>query len=194
MTDHPVSRPPNIVSLPGRDRHGPGEAALREVIEAYERRLHRYLASKVPADDIPDVLQETWGRLARVLGADPEAVLSASYVFKTADNIVRDQYRRRKVRQQDDHVMLDAEHLAENAPSPLEHLRWRQSLARVRAAFDSLPPLQRRIVLLHRIDGMSLPEVARELGVPLRTVERNLSRALAKCRMELEEAGWFSQT
>jgi len=176
--------------------HGPDTVrqaqALRRLIETYDGRLHRYLARKVPDAEIEDAVQEVYGRLSRVLAADPGAQLLSSYVFKTADNISRDQFRRRRVRQQDQHVELP-ENLTQSEPSPLEHLHWRQNLSAVKAALNRLPPVQRRILLLHRLEGMSLPEVSAELDMPLRTVERNLSRALGACRTELEEAGWFGR-
>lgn len=183
----------NVVHLPGRVADAAAGRALAAVIETYDRRLARYLARRLPADDVPDALQEVYGRLTRVLGADPQAQLQAAYIFKTADSIVRDHFRRRRVRQHGAHVEID-DHLPEPGPSPFDSLLWRQNLARVRQALDTLPPMQRRILLLHRLDGMSLPDVARELGVPLRTVERHLSRALAACRIKLEEAGWASTT
>jgi RNA polymerase sigma-70 factor (ECF subfamily) len=187
--------PENIVRLPGQAERASAATtrALAEVMRAYDRRLSRYLLRKLPADDVPDALQEIYSRLTRILGADPEATLSAAYVFKTADSIVRDQYRRQRVRHHSAHVEIE-DHIPAQAPSPFENLLWRQNLGRVRQALDSLPQVQRRILLLHRLDGMSLPEVAQELGVPLRTVERHLSRALAACRIKLEEAGWASTT
>ncbi len=183
----------NVVHLRGRVADAAAGRALAAVIEAYDRRLARYLARRLAVDDVPDALQEVYGRLTRVLGADPQAQLSAAYVFKTADSIVRDQFRRRRVRHHGAHVEIE-DHLPEPGPSPFDSLLWRQNLNRVRQALDALPPVQRRILLLHRLDGMSLPDVARELGVPLRTVERHLSRALAACRIKLEEAGWASTT
>ena len=186
----PDPDPENIVRLPA---HAPARAdaattrALAAVIEAYDRRLARYLARRLPGDDIPDALQEIYSRLTRILGGDPQAQLSAAYVFKTADSIVRDQFRRQRVRHHGAHVEIE-DHLPTQMPSPFENLLWRQNLARVRKALDALPQVQRRILLLHRLDGMSLPDVAQELGVPLRTVERHLSRALTACRLQLEKA------
>jgi RNA polymerase sigma factor (sigma-70 family) len=192
-----MPEPENIIHLPGRLAEGRASAAttraLAAVIEAYDRRLWRYLARRLAQDDIADARQEVYGRLTRILSADPEAQLSAAYVFKTADSIVRDQFRRRRVRHHDSHVELE-DHVAAETPSAFDTLHWRQNLNRVRQALDKLPQVQRRVLLLHRLDGMSLPEVAQELGVPLRTVERHLSRALAACRITLEEAGWPKRT
>ncbi len=196
----PASDPENVVRLPRPDdgRSAATTRALAAVIEAYDRRLSRYLLRRLPADDVADAMQEVYSRLTRILSADPQAQLAAAYIFKTADSIVRDLFRRQRVRQHSAHVTIDdhepAQQLASSTPSPFESLLWRQNLAKVKQALDTLPAVQRRILLLHRLDGMSLPEVAQELGIPLRTVERHLSRAVSACRLTLEEAGWPSTT
>ncbi|MDV6330696.1 sigma-70 family RNA polymerase sigma factor [Asticcacaulis sp. 201] len=192
-----MPEPENIIHLPGRLAEGHASAAttraLAAVIEAYDRRLWRYLGRRLAQDDIADARQDVYGRLTRILSADPTAQLSAAYIFKTADSIVRDHFRRRRVRHHDSHIELE-DHVAAETPSAFDTLHWRQNLNRVRQALDKLPQVQRRVLLLHRLDGMSLPEVAQELGVPLRTVERHLSRALVACRITLEEAGWPKRT
>jgi RNA polymerase sigma-70 factor (ECF subfamily) len=53
------------------------------------------------------------------------------------------------------------------------------------AVLDALPPDQRHAVVMHHVLGMSVPEIARELGIPAETVRSRLRLA----RTRLRDAG-----
>ncbi len=53
---------------------------------------------------------------------------------------------------------------------------------RAAALLDTLPPDQRHAVVLHHILGMSVPEIARELGIPSETVRSRLRLARTRLR------------
>jgi RNA polymerase sigma-70 factor (ECF subfamily) len=52
-----------------------------------------------------------------------------------------------------------------------------------------LPERCRRIFLLRVADGLSYPEIARELAVSESTVRTQMARALAKCADAMRERG-----
>ena len=52
-------------------------------------------------------------------------------------------------------------------------------------AFRQLDPAQRAVLVLHYYVGMSVPQVAETLGVPLGTAQSRLARALATMRSTL---------
>ena len=184
----------NIVRLPLPDTTGDvrSETSLRKLIQSYERRLYRHLSRKLNQQDVEDALQEIYIRLTRILRLEAPTELNAGYVFKVANSVIHDLYRRRKVRHFDNHVEIDHD-LEAKAPSPLDELLWRQTAEIVKQAINQLPKIERRILLMHRVDTMTLNEISKELDIPLRTVERQLCRALATCRLKLEELGCFSQ-
>lgn len=51
-------------------------------------------------------------------------------------------------------------------------------LGRALIALDALPERTRSIFLLHRIDGYSYPEIADQLGVSRKAVEKHMTRAI----------------
>jgi RNA polymerase sigma-70 factor (ECF subfamily) len=53
---------------------------------------------------------------------------------------------------------------------------------RAAALLDALPPDQRHAVVMHHILGMSVPEIARELGIPAETVRSRLRLARTRLR------------
>jgi RNA polymerase sigma-70 factor (ECF subfamily) len=88
------------------------------------------------------------------------------------------------------HVELEPT-VASAQPDPFDYARSRQNVAHLKQAILALPRIQRRVLLMHRMDNMSLQEVSAELGIPLRTVQRHMMEALATCRQHLQRLGWY---
>lgn len=72
------------------------------------------------------------------------------------------------------------EELADERPSPEEEFRDSELRARLRKCAALLSPTLRRTFQLRVVDGLSILETARILGVPQGTVKAQLARARAK--------------
>jgi RNA polymerase sigma factor (sigma-70 family) len=163
---------------------------IHEVISRFGERLRRYLFRAIRPEDAEDALQEIYARLSRLAKGQPPPDFNATYVFKTADSVLRDLYRRRRSRASDAHTEI-SEVLASDTPSPFDEVRWRQNVELIRAAIRQLPPAERRVLLQHRVEGRSLTDISQTSRTPMRTVQRQLSQALARCRVILKDCGWF---
>ena len=73
--------------------------------------------------------------------------------------------------------------------TPSMALTTREELARIEAAFASLPEDWRDVVAMVRMQGLSHGEVARRLGRTESATRTVLSRALARMATELERSG-----
>jgi RNA polymerase sigma-70 factor (ECF subfamily) len=64
-----------------------------------------------------------------------------------------------------------------------------------RAAFAKLPWMQREIFRLNAVEKLSYPEMAWLLGINVRTVERQLAKALYKIgkQMDGERLSWWER-
>lgn len=163
---------------------------IEAVVARFDARLRSYLARAMKPEDIDDGLQEIYTRLARLARSIPPPDFNASYVFKTADSVMRDLYRRQRARGGGAHTEI-SEDVAADQPSPFDQLRWRQNVDRLRHALARLPAAERRVLLQNRIEGLTITDIAHRNGTPVRTVQRQLSQALLKCRETLKEHGWF---
>jgi len=171
-----------------------GDARAAAVVAAaarqHDRRLRRYLAQLLGVTDSEDAAQEVYARLLHVARDGRSEPFSLTYIKRTAESAALDILRRRRVRQSQRHVELD-EQIAAVDPTPIDNALGRQSLQHLKQAMMALPTLQRRILLMHRFDDMSLAEVAIELGMPLRTVQRHMMQGLAACRLHMQHLGWL---
>jgi RNA polymerase sigma factor (sigma-70 family) len=158
------------------------------VIDEHDGALRRFLRRWMSdPQEISDVTQEVYLRLMR--GGSPGKLSdnARAYVFTTAVNLVRDRKRRARARHLDQHVPLEeAESVRCPTQSPEETTQWLQQVELLKAALRGLEPRYRQVFVLHKIQNRTYPEIARELGVCVRTVERYLTIALAHCRQKLK--------
>lgn len=156
-----------------------GREQFMEWVSAFRPELHRYCARMMgSAMDGEDVLQEALAKAFFQLSQSVSLPPLRPWLLRIAHNTALDQlkrYERRYVDVLDDAV---AETLADDAADP----------ATVRAAlalFLDLPVLQRSVVILKDILGLSAEDIAETLQTTVPAVKAALVRGRAK----LAEAG-----
>lgn len=162
-------------------------SGLQRVVLNERSRLLRFLAARGVGEDAEDVLHDLWQRVAATPVqpiADP-----LSYLFRAAENLVRDRRRStvsRDRRHQDWH---DASVGDEEEAQGERALIAREQLREVQEALAALGPRVERVFRRCRLDGVGQALVARELGVSLSSVEKDLQkayRALAQLRAKFD--------
>lgn len=66
-------------------------------------------------------------------------------------------------------------------PSEEEFALLREAIEAVALMLEGLPDNVRHAFVLNRLEGMTHPEIARELGVSVATIERWIRRAVTQC-------------
>lgn len=136
-------------------------------------------------EDVDDLVHDVFVRLARsedLLSRSGEAFrTNRAYMFSIANNLLVDRLRQQKVRQryqQEQQGLLDqAQEI-----SPEIIARERQQLQVVERAIMSLPPVWRKAFVMSRFKYMSYKEIAEEMDVSWRSVEKYIANALVKIR------------
>lgn len=73
------------------------------------------------------------------------------------------------------------------AGDPARILEGRQRLALLADCIHALPPRCRDVFVMHRIHGAAQEEIARHLGISLKTVEKHLRLGTAACRRHMAD-------
>lgn len=156
----------------------------------YRQSLLNYLTGIMPGgrQDAQEILHETYIRLLRHNDLERLEENPRAYIFTIATNLVRDSLRRGKSRKEDAHTDAEDCELATEAPSPLRSVSWQQSVAQLKQALLQLKPQTRQIFLLSRFEELTYPEIAEQLKLSSRTVERHMSKASQTLRDALGEA------
>lgn len=171
---------PTLMVEPQIDWGDDAADALRLVYASEYRRLvglARLLVDR--SDDAEEVAQEafahTWARLGRVHG-DP-----LSYVRRAVVNQSRGRLRRRRTAAAH---RPDATADAESAERGAERAAAAGAVLR---QIEGLPRRQRECVVLRFYADLTVPEIARAIGVAEGSVKSHLHRALATLALELED-------
>jgi RNA polymerase sigma-70 factor (ECF subfamily) len=137
-----------------------------------------------------DLVQEVFVRAYLRLRSLREPSRFVAWICRVARNLATDWARRGQTRSAimpliplDESVERTVRHPDQD---PRQIAADEQERASVRAAIARLPPEQREVVLLHFVDGLSMRDIADNLGVAPSTVSRQLARATRELRGALE--------
>lgn len=155
------------------------------MLEFYHHELLNFLTRHVKdRDTAADLAQESCLRILTLQQAGHVIQDLRALLYRTARNLVVDQYRRTQVRQHDE---LDA--LAEDQlPSAPRHLQPEEAVAareHVNAclgALDGLPPRCREAMVLHLFEELPHAQIADRMGISVSMVEKHLVRGLLTLR------------
>jgi RNA polymerase sigma factor (sigma-70 family) len=145
--------------------------------EAYAEFVRSLRKRTGNADEARELAHDTWLRLAEQGCAD--RARSPGYAHTVADHLAIDHVRHRQ-RGQERFTQVEPEEAARLAVAPdvaTVHTH-REALGAVDAALQAMPKRSRAIFLADRLDGTSHQELARQHGVSIKTVEREVMRGL----------------
>ncbi|SAI46173.1 ECF sigma factor [Bordetella ansorpii] len=136
-------------------------------------RLGRLLRN---SDLAGDALQDTWLRLKTQDKSATVIQSPGAYLVRMAAHAAVDIQRRQgqALSLEEVNELFD---LADTAPGPAQLASDRSDLAELTGWLNRLPERQREVIVLVRWEGLPQKEVAKRLGVSLRTVELDLQRA-----------------
>jgi RNA polymerase sigma-70 factor, ECF subfamily len=133
-----------------------------------------------------EIVQDTMLAVWRGAGSFRGESSARAWVIAIARRQTRDRLRGRRLRLVDDAFLADQ---PGSGPGPEMTALDRAELAEVRVAIRDLAPSHREVLGLAFGSGLSLPEVAGVLGIPVGTVKSRLSAARAALTRILNEKG-----
>jgi RNA polymerase sigma-70 factor (ECF subfamily) len=167
-----------MVRYQGADPH-----AVDELVDRLSPMLLRFLGGPYRSkSDAEDLLQDCWLRIhqSRHTYRPSEPVLP--WIFAIARHTQVDDYRRRRRLGSREVLVADVPEVSRSAEPP--DLLEREELFRF---VDALPEAQREVVLMLKVSGMSLAEVARATSSTAGAIKQKAHRAYAKLRLLLQK-------
>lgn len=158
---------------------GDSKTLLTDLYSDHHRWLRAWLYRRLNCPhDAADLTQDTFVRAmtSRQLSAlqEPRAFLTT-----IARHLLSNVFRRRMLERayQEELASLEPEFM----PSEEDMALVREALELIDQLLDGLSVRVRDCFLLHRLEGLTQPQIARSLGISLATVERDLRRAFLHC-------------
>lgn len=149
----------------------------------YGRRLKRFLSVRLRnVHDVPDLAQEVFLRLLRV--SQHESIRNPeAYLFTVAGHVVQQHTLRRAAEASFIDIADAVSELAcPDGEDPTARSDNAQRIEQLEQMLAQLPPRVAAALVLHRISGYTVQEVADQLGVARETAKKYLARAAEHCR------------
>jgi RNA polymerase sigma-70 factor, ECF subfamily len=169
------------------------DSVLLSHLHSFRRRAYQYLGNEADAEDaVQDALLSAYKHRNQFKG---QARLS-TWLTAIVINSARMQLRKRP---RQVHIPLDepwgnleegpalSETLAACRPNPEDECRASEITEHIKLSAELLSPPLRTTFRLRDLDGLSIRETARILGVPNGTVKAQLARARARLRQLLQK-------
>lgn len=174
----------------------PPPSGMTAVFLANRARLVRFLTSRTRDPlEAEEIVQEIYVRLGQIgsqSGGSPIAD-PLGYLHRIGLNLVIDRVRERerRARREHDWNATTTSYLGEDAvdesPSPFDQLAARQQHERFEHVLASMAPGAARVFRMHRIEGLSHHQIAAQLGITRKGVEKHMTTALRHLAKEFSE-------
>jgi len=160
-------------------------AAVANLVRRISPALLRFLAvGQVNRSDAEDLLQECWLRVHRARHTYRPSEPVLPWIFAVARHTRLDGFRRQRRRQARE-VLVDVVPVVASREDPPSRLTSDQ-LGRL---LGELPASQREVIVMLKVSGMTLEDVARATSSTVGAVKQKAHRAYAKLRGLLEQGG-----
>lgn len=160
-------------------------AALSRVLRVHRSGVYRYgLQVCRTTEDAEDALQETLWAATRALRSFRG---SASSIVSWLFTIIRRECYRLIDRQRERRQSLESlESHPDPGQGPDDDLAARRRAELLASALSALDPIQREVIILRDIEGLSAPEAAAQLGISVQALKSRLHRARVNLREHIE--------
>lgn len=180
-----IQRPPHLACHLTGNTNARDGARFAVAAHAYYKELLNFCARTLKnRDSAADLVQEAYVRLFSVQQSGTQVADTRALLFRTARNLLTDEYRREQVRSRQSLEALDEaqQPLAPRHLQPEEVLAFSQYARAVYLAIESLPPRCREAFVLNRFDGLSHQQVAAHMGISRNMVAQHVIRAVLVCK------------
>ena len=153
------------------------------LFDTYFEDVRRYVLYRSGDENIAtDIVQDTFMRVwEKQMMIDPKRV--KGLLFKIAGDLFISQYRRKQVATN----FLNAFQPKNNSLTPEDELNFQELKNAYDTALKSMPEKQRTVFLMNRIDELKYKEIADQLGLSVKAIEKRMSQALEHLKANLKD-------
>lgn len=159
---------------------------LESIFNKYKNDLKRYLLKSLRHEAAADdLVQDVFVRLLRYKVDIPESSIKG-FLFVTSANLVKDRFRRQKVRRLS---LTDPNHparLSVTQQNPEVILKDKQRLELLKTVLDDMDQKYHTAFILYRFQDKKHAEIAEIMGVTSRTVRNYIKEAMLQLNEKLQ--------
>ena len=167
-----------------RVRQGDTEA-FTSLVSKYQSRVYNHIHGNIKnPETAKDLTQQTWLKAYRGIQGFRCESSFYSWVYRIAENVITDHFRRQKhIHAVDPLHLIDTSRITETHPSPCRDLERVELRAQLREAIAQLTPIRRRVFVLYYHFELPIKAIAARLNRSEGTIKTHLRNA----RLQLQE-------
>ncbi|WP_276482909.1 RNA polymerase sigma-70 factor [Paraflavitalea pollutisoli] len=162
------------------------EASFGAFFKTHYARLCVYCRFKYGFDKAAaeDIVNTSFGKLWEARQTLDPHLPATPYLYRIVDNQSLNQLKHVRIQNRyAEHVLRGA---GVDLASPSFHsVDLKQLRSAIDGAIAAMPEQMRRVFQLSRIEGLKYTEIASQLAISVKTVETQMTRALARLRLQL---------
>lgn len=164
------------------------KAAFDQLFARYQDRVYGYFARTTRESLAADLFQQTFLRVHHARASYDASRPFVTWLFTIAANLRKDEFKK-LARRPGDGAMGGEDELVgirTDAPGPDAALDEAERLRHLDEALAALPESQREVIVLHKLEGLSFPQIAEALGEAVEAVKGRAFRGYRALRRILD--------
>lgn len=165
-----------------RDDH----ESFTRIFHAYYKDLVLFGGTFIPEKSVcEDIVQNIFLKLWNDRQTLEIEISLKSYLLKAVRNNCLDELRHRKI--VDEHVTHQLKSASMDADETENYVLYSDLCRQLKNALAQLPPAEREVFEMSRLENIKYQEIANRLKISVRTVENRISNALKRLRILLKD-------
>jgi len=158
--------------------------AFRVLVERHMKQAYNVAYNFVnDHDEAEDIAQESFIRIYHAIGSFRNEAGFGTWLYRIVTNLSLNRLRQKKYITRIDPIEMDA--FMSNALTPIDEHHRRDMHALIEHALHELPTLQRAVVILRHLNGLSTKQVSTILRCSEGTIKTHLHRGIKKMKVKL---------
>ncbi len=155
---------------------------FKSLFDTYFDDVRKYILYRSGDEETAtDIAQDTFMRIwEKQMILDPKTV--KGLLFKMAGDLFISQYRREKLA----FNFFNTFEPNSKSTTPEDELNFQELKTAYEAALNSMPEKQRTVFLMNRIDELKYREIADQLGLSVKAIEKRMNLALEHLKTQLK--------
>lgn len=157
--------------------------SIESLYNSYYDELYNYCNRRINSHDAEEVMQELYLKLLCL--PLHEIRQPRSYLYSLLNNMLIDLSRKHNVRQNTlSDEAIAPEDIESSSPTPELELIDKQQINALSSAISDLPEEQQDLLILSRLQGLSVKQIAKKKNRSLSWVEKAMASALLYCKQK----------
>lgn len=149
---------------------------------ALYRYAYTFLADRIQAEEMVHQV------FLKILERKASIIIQSSvkaYLYRAVNNEYLNYLKHQKVKQS--HQTYSMNNMNQPTETPVNQLQYRELETRLHQAINELPEQCRTVFQMSRFEELKYTEIAKELGIAVKTVENHMGKALKRLRIQLAD-------